>query len=887
MTIRLLSCGPLLAALLGFAACLRAALVDMSPPLQDVQAEYTGFEMVCRVFDPAQNQWIEDRTPAGIVLEALNRNGVVAWSSGTAFNLRTYDPSRTNWVKLTLAASTAQDLRSHRGLTAWSSGNQVHCHVYEPATGQFYSESVASSTFDLRSIDGVVSWTSGNAVFLRTFNPALRRWEGLNVAGGPTFDLSSTNGLVAWSNGNVIRTRIYDALRNRWMGDDAATGAPLGQLWNDSGLVAWSTGGILWTRLFNPATGQWVPGQLVSASGTAMALGITNTTAFWSDGLTTTPRRLGYDWYKSAWSTNATLALPVFAVSTNAGNPPLSVRFTDLSVGATAQSWNFGDGSSPSLQRSPSHVFTSLGRFPVTLTLAGLGTNTVFRTNILTDLEAPTGSVVINHGATSTTNRNVTLTLAATDNSGSVPQMRLSNDGVTWQAWEPFAPTKAWQLEPGVTTRTVHAQFEDPFGNQSAVVTDSIFLDTTPPPNARFAINATNVIEQTRTFTFAVTLDHPMSSRAVRVDYATVDGTATAGSDYVAASGTLIYPAGVTTQFVSVQILDDTLVELDETFSIELRNPVDVIPGDPLVITILDNDLATVRFSADRFTANEGDGAGLLHVILSAPSGQHVTVGYAATNGTAVAGVDFVPVTGRLTFLPGQTTQTISVPILDDLEDEFTETVLVRLEKATNATLGLPSTAILEIIDNDPPTVNFATTEYHVGKGDGSAPIAVTLTKPYAQTVLVNYLTQGGTAVPGKDYVVASGTLIFSPGQTNRLFHVTLLPNPAAGAGVTVGLQLSDFVNVLPGPRIQASLVIGAADALTLTALGFDALGGFHLRISGPPGGRVRVETAPDLGPSPVWEVLGTLDNPTGTVEFSDPAAAGQVRRYYRAQTVP
>jgi hypothetical protein len=885
MTNRPFLCFRLLVAALGFASCLRAALVDMSPPLQDVQAEYTGFEMVCRVFDPAQNEWIEDRTPAGIVLEALNRNGVVAWSSGNAFNLRTYDPSLTNWVRLTIPAPTAQDLRSHRGFTAWSSGNQVHYHVYEPATGQFYSESVASSTFDLRCSDGVVSWTSGGAVFLRTFDPARRRWEGLNVASGQTFDLSSTNGIVAWSNGNVVRTRVYDALRSRWMGDDAATGAPLGQLWNDSGLVVWSTGAILWTRLFNPASGQWIPGQVVSPSGTVLPTGITNATAFWSDGFTL--RRLGYDWYKTAWSTNVTLALPVFAVSTNAGKPPLSVRFTDLSVGATAQSWNFGDSSAPSLQRSPSHVFTNLGRFPVTLTLAGFGTNTVFRTNILTDLEAPTGSVVINDGATSTTNRNVTLTLAATDNSGSVPQMRLSNDGSNWQDWEPFAPTKAWQLEPGVTTRTVHAQFEDPFGNRSAVLTDSIFLDTTPPPNAQFAVTTTNVLEQTRTFTFAVTLDHPMSSRAVRVDYATVDGTATAGSDYVAASGTLIYPAGVTTQFVSVQILDDTLVELDETFSIELLNPVDVVPGDPLVITIVDNDLATVRFSADRFTAGEGDGAGLLDVILSAPSGQTVTVGFAATNGTAVAGVDFVPVTGLLTFLPGQTTQIISVPILDDLEDEFTETVLVRLENATNASLGLPSTAVLEILDNDPPTVNFAAAEYHAEEAAGSAPIAVTLTKPYAQTVLVDYATQGGTAVPGKDYVVASGTLIFSPGQTNRVFHVTLLPNPAAGSGVTVGLQLSDFVNVLPGPRIHATLLIADADALTLTALGFDDLGGFHLQITGPPGQRVRVETASDLGPSPVWEVLGTLDNPTGTVEFSDPAATGQVRRYYRAQAVP
>lgn len=102
------------------------------------------------------------------------------------------------------------------------------------------------------------------------------------------------------------------------------------------------------------------------------------------------------------------------------------------------------------------------------------------------DTTPPTGSVIINGGATATNNPSVTLTLSATDDSGTVAQMQFSNDGVTFSVPEPYATSKTWSLSAGDGTKTVSAKFTDAAGNWSvaatdAIVLDTIVLDTTPP----------------------------------------------------------------------------------------------------------------------------------------------------------------------------------------------------------------------------------------------------------------------------------------------------------------------------------------------------------------------------------------------------------------------
>ena len=751
--------------------------------------------------------------------------------------------------------------------------------MYDQARHAWVTDTVPSSTFDLRSVDGVVSWTGANTVFLRTYDSSLGLWQKDDNALGSPFDLASTNGVVAWSNGNIVRARIYDPLRRQWVRDDTVASGTISLL-NDSGLVAWSNGSVLYGRLYHPLKGQWLATVVTPASRTAILIGITNATAAWSDGFGT--GQIGYNFGATNWQAGPTTPLAAFAVSTNAGAAPLAVHFTDLSVAGTGRAWTFGDTGASAL-RSPLHTFRNPGRFTVTQTVTGTSGTVSAVTNILTDIEPPAGMVVINGDATFTTNHLVTLTLGAADNSGTVALMRFSNDGTTWAAWQPYATNAAWELLPGVTTRTVHAQFQDPFGNISAPVKDLIFLDTTPPPPVRFAVLETNVVEGAVNLSLAVNLGYPMG-REVRVDYVTEEITATAGTDFETTTGTLIFGTGTTNRSVTVRLFEDNAVELDEHFRVVLTNGLDTVPGPPVTVGILDDDPAAVQFTAGRFSAGEGDGNGVLSLVLSAPSGRAVSVAFTATNGTATAGLDYVALTGVVEFAPGQTAKTITVPLLDDALDEFTETIEVRLLNPTNAVLTAPSTAILDLLDNEPPTVNFSAPNYTAGESAGSFIVNVGLTKSYAQAIFVDYATTGGTATPGQDFVAANGTLIFSPGQTNRTFQVSLLSDPVGEPPETVELRLSGFVNVLPGERTQATLTLLDDDALTLAVLGYSATEGFRLGITGPAGGRVRVELSTDLEG---WGLVATLDNPDGAVEFTDSTLAGPTGRYYRARSVP
>jgi len=90
------------------------------------------------------------------------------------------------------------------------------------------------------------------------------------------------------------------------------------------------------------------------------------------------------------------------------------------------------------------------------------------------DTTPPTGSVIINNKAIYTKSRAVTLTLSASDNSGTVKSMRFSNDGATWSAEGAYATKQAWVLTTGYGYKKVYAKFKDVAGNWSSPVSAKI-----------------------------------------------------------------------------------------------------------------------------------------------------------------------------------------------------------------------------------------------------------------------------------------------------------------------------------------------------------------------------------------------------------------------------
>jgi hypothetical protein len=321
---------------------------------------------------------------------------------------------------------------------------------------------------------------------------------------------------------------------------------------------------------------------------------------------------------------------------------------------------------------------------------------------------------------------------------------------------------------------------------------------------------------------FTVTLSNP-SYQPITVNYATANGSATAGSDYTAASGTLTFNPGETSKTVSVATTDDATDEPDETFSLNLSAPWNAALGSPSsgTGTILDNDAAPSITVAD-VTVTEGDSGSapaVFTVTLSNPSAWPVTVDYATADGSALAGSDYTSASGTLTFNPGETSKTISVAVLGDTVIEPTEAFTLNLANAANATIARPQ-ATGTILDNDLPSVTIGDVTVSEGNsGTVSATFTVTLSDAFSQTVQVNYATANGTAAAGSDYASASGTLTFAPGETQKTITITVNGDTTYEPDETFTVNLSSPANATIA-RSQATGTILNDDPLPTVNVG-------------------------------------------------------------------
>jgi PKD repeat protein len=824
---------------------------------------------------------------------------VIAAGAGSAavFNFTgpTGDPSAQftgSSVSITLTgqnpinviSGSTEDIRIANGIVAWSSATTVYSYVFDRARSQWKGTSsplTSGPTFDLSNADGVVAWSTSGGAFFRVYDPAAGIWVGGSGA-GPISEaqLLNSKGVVAWSTVSVVNYSVYDPTRNGWRNGSATINGSLGtpDLRNTNGIVAWSvSSGVstvnVFVRVYDPIQGAWM-GNVVASQYTT-DLEIKGSQVTWSS----TAGRFfqGYNRAAGGWVQGPPAPLAFFAVSTNSGNAPFLVSFIDMSIGVSnSWSWNFGDGMGASTQRSPTYSYTTFGRYTATQTVDGsTSTNRI----IVTDTIAPTGTNQINNGNPFTTNPIVNLTLKATDNSGLVTDMRFSNtNGLNWSLWEPYATNKTWRLSAGIGVKTVFAQFRDNASNTSLNATATITLDTTPLPVASFI--STNVNETAGEVTVTVTLDHPLN-RTVSVRYTTADGTATAPGDYTLRSGLLTFAPNTTAASFVVPIVVDELVELNETVLLNFTEATDAVLGPQGTITIIDEGVATVSFASSTFTATESNGTATITVALNAASGKTVTVAYFATNGTASANLDYVPVQGVLTFNPGDTSLTFDVPLIDEELDEFSETIVLGLATAGNATIGSPATATLTILDDDNPIVFFSRSTYPVSEGSGVAVVQVWLSKPFGLEVGVEYTAFGGTATPGfpGDYFAASGRLVFPPTTTNQTFFVNLVNDGDAEPAETVELRLSNVVNASPG-TIEAEILIYDDDGPPhLLSSRLNPAREFQTTIIGKAGQKFSIEVSTNL---PNWSVLATRTNTTGILEFTDPGAVNFPHRFYR-----
>ena len=210
-------------------------------------------------------------------------------------------------------------------------------------------------------------------------------------------------------------------------------------------------------------------------------------------------------------------------------------------------------------------------------------------------------------------------------------------------------------------------------------ITGSIVTpDNTTP---QVSIGDAVVNESAGTVTFAVTLSQAATT-STSVNWATANGTAIAGSDFVANSGVLTFAAGVTTGSVTVTLMNDTLTESAESFTVALSAPIGLILADGSgLATINDDDVpAQPSLSINKLSVIEKNvvkkgkntvaeqTAMTFTITLSAASASSISVSYATKDGTATVGnKDYKSASGTVTLSAGQTSKTVAVIVYGDI----------------------------------------------------------------------------------------------------------------------------------------------------------------------------------------------------------------------------
>ncbi len=321
-------------------------------------------------------------------------------------------------------------------------------------------------------------------------------------------------------------------------------------------------------------------------------------------------------------------------------------------------------------------------------------------------------------------------------------------------------------------------------------ITDS---GITPP---QLSVGNASVAEPTlgtANASFTISLDKAATG-AVTVNYTTVDGTAHAGSDFTAASGSVTFAAGETSKVVNVAVAADNLVEGTEGFQLLLSGA----SGATLAQatgqgSILDGTPAPT-FSVGDVTVSEpvsGTANATFTVTMSKAAAVPVTVGYATADGTALAGSDYTAAAGTLTFAAGETSKTVTVAVKADALLESTEAFAVNLSAPSAGTLTKASGAG-SIQDLLPAiSVGDATVAEPASGATATESFTVTLSKASTTPVTVAYATADGTAKAGVDYTATSGTLTFAAGETSKVVNVAVTPNAAIAGNEQFSLVLS------------------------------------------------------------------------------------------------
>jgi uncharacterized delta-60 repeat protein len=358
-----------------------------------------------------------------------------------------------------------------------------------------------------------------------------------------------------------------------------------------------------------------------------------------------------------------------------------------------------------------------------------------------------------------------------------------------------------------------------------------------------FASAIYTVNESVGTFNVTVTRTNGTVGR-VTAQYATSNGSAAAGADYDATTGTLTFEPGQTTRTFPLIIRNDTASEFEESVQLTLFN---VTGGASLgrtnAVLLINSDevgRGSLSFATNEFTVNEAAGTATITLRRTSGTTEKVFVDVLTLDrppgpDAAREGVDYSGITNTITFQAGETVQSLTVPVLTDGLVEGPEYLNLILTNVTGgANMGYLGTAALKIVDDDfYGNLSFTDANLYVNEQDSHAAITVLRTGGSAEEVSADFVLTMGTASEGLDYISTNGTLVFPAGSVSQTFNVPIQNDPELEVNETIVLTLNNFAKASSGAITQAVLTIIDDEALEAPAGSTDT---FFNPIPGPDG---------------------------------------------------
>ena len=799
-----------------------------------------GYLSSAEIYEPSGGSWAESSPPMSTLrmrhTATLLPDGKVLVAGGnnsvTLSSAELYDPISETWTNTGSMVTgryyhTATLLNNGKVLIAagYNAVNLRSAELYDPGTGTWVATGSMAGTREQHTAtlleDGRVlvtgGWRPGATALngVEIFNPVSGTWSTATSMSSTRYSHSATllpDGLILVVGGNgtggvkLNTTEVYDPITNSWTGSGSLATARAAHtatfLPNGKVLVIGGSDGtdvLMSAEIYDPDTGTWTVATSMSD-----------------------PRLL----HTATLLPNGNVLVAGGRTTGNVDLNSSEIYNPALDTWSDPQYFNFVREYSPATLLPDGKVLLAGGydietsdKYNSTeLYDPGLGYESAWQPTI-TSVNSPL-SLGETLSITGTGFRGYGYTEASSGGTQSsatnFPLVQLRHIDSGQSIWLPVSDFDATDLttiplngiHPGLALLTVYV---------NSIPSTAQAITITPPPiitlsNATYSVNEDGV---------SVTITAQINgarSMDVTVDFATADGTAQAGSDYTAASGTLTFTPTDTEKTFTVTILDDTIYEGSETFIVSLSNPTNSSLGDPAsaTVTITDDDpLPEIVLSNATYSVDEDGVSVTITAQISGARSMDVTVDYATLEDTALPGSDYTATSGTLTLTPTDTEKTFTVTILNDAIYEGDESFIVALSNPTNASLGEPFAASVVIFDDESmPIIVLSSATYSTVEENISVTITAQISGARSMDVMVNYATADGTALAGSDYTSTSDAITFTPTDTQLTFTVPILDDGIYEGDETFSVSIFDPIFAALGNPASAVVTIIDDDPL-------------------------------------------------------------------------